>query len=143
MVDIVCFSFSDDLSLLNYFNNFISVLCIVVLWGARGGGGVRDTAYRVVAEHVRTASVAIADGALPSTDGRGYVVRRVLRRALRYALVTLQPKAATATADTSTATSYLHLLCSWCFCKLIMLLPATVFVLVASQTHTSATSGSR
>lgn len=44
-----------------------------------------DTAYRVIADHIRTLSFSITDGAVPDSDGRGYVVRRVLRRGVRYA----------------------------------------------------------
>ncbi len=54
------------------------------LTGARYGAGQRsDVSLRVVADHVRTSVMLIGDGVLPGNEGRGYVLRRMMRRAIR------------------------------------------------------------
>jgi alanyl-tRNA synthetase len=52
-------------------------------YGAEDPDGV-FMAYRVVADHIRTLTFSLTDGATPSSEGRGYVLRRILRRAVRY-----------------------------------------------------------
>ena len=57
---------------------------------AYGKAEKTDVAMRVVADHLRAVSFAIADGQLPSNNGAGYVIRRVLRRAVRYGFTFLK-----------------------------------------------------
>lgn len=72
--------------------NFDTDLFMPIIKAAEEISGVKygankedDVAFKVIADHIRTVAFAIGDGALPSNEGRGYVLRRLLRRAVRYA----------------------------------------------------------
>lgn len=59
--------------------------------GAEDVDGI-DMAYRVLADHARTLTIALSDGGYPDNTGRGYVLRRILRRAVRYSSEKLNAK---------------------------------------------------
>lgn len=50
-----------------------------------GEGGITDASYKIIADHIRTVAFAVGDHALPSNEGRGYILRRLIRRSVRYA----------------------------------------------------------
>ncbi|MFF2749212.1 alanine--tRNA ligase [Kitasatospora sp. NPDC058048] len=69
--------------------------------GSGSGSGKEKVSFQVVSEHARSIAYLIADGVLPAKDGRGYVLRRLMRRAIRHArlLGIDQPALAPATAS--------------------------------------------
>jgi len=75
-------------------SNFDTDLFIPLIEQASAIAGVKyktndefDVALKVVADHIRTVAFSVGDGVLPSNEGRGYVIRRLLRRAVRYGKV--------------------------------------------------------
>ena len=72
-------------------NNFETDLFFPIIEKASGLSGVSygqsdagDVALKVISDHTRAIAFMISDGILPSNEGRGYVLRRILRRAVRY-----------------------------------------------------------
>ncbi|OHB57334.1 MAG: alanine--tRNA ligase [Planctomycetes bacterium GWF2_42_9] len=70
-----------DTDLFTQILNAIGILCNQEYQGTMEK---RDIAFRVISDHLRTLVFAITDGCMPSNDGRGYVLRRILRRAARF-----------------------------------------------------------
>src|SRR5256714_7536236 len=70
-------------------NYDIDLFRALILASAEASGtdpdGPQRISHRVIADHLRASSFLIADGVLPSNEGRGYVLRRIMRRAMRYA----------------------------------------------------------
>ena len=64
---------------IDLFDNLISTICEVI-----GTNDRKHHSVRVIADHIRSCSFLVADGVLPSNEGRGYVLRRIIRRAVRH-----------------------------------------------------------
>ena len=60
---------------------------IAELAGRQPGDGAEVFPYRVIADHARACTFLVCDGVIPGNEGRGYVLRRILRRAVRYGKV--------------------------------------------------------
>ncbi len=69
---------------IDLFSAIISNLEIISNQRYSGSDSMQDVAFRVIADHLRAVSFCIADGQLPGSNGAGYVIRRVLRRAIRF-----------------------------------------------------------
>ncbi|MCV6604933.1 MAG: alanine--tRNA ligase, partial [Porticoccaceae bacterium] len=68
---------------IDLFRNLIAAAADITGEAALGKEGLENKSLRVIADHIRSSSFLIVDGVLPSNEGRGYVLRRIIRRALR------------------------------------------------------------
>ncbi|MGS2724077.1 alanine--tRNA ligase [Porticoccus sp. GXU_MW_L64] len=68
---------------IDLFRNLIAAAAEVTGEAALGKEGLQNKSLRVIADHIRSSAFLIVDGVLPSNEGRGYVLRRIIRRALR------------------------------------------------------------
>jgi alanyl-tRNA synthetase len=66
------------------FSGTIEAIAAITKQSYKGGDDKASVSFRVLADHIRAISFTIADGQLPSNTGAGYVIRRILRRAVRY-----------------------------------------------------------
>jgi alanyl-tRNA synthetase len=64
---------------------FVALIAAISELTGVSGNGPQKASHRVIADHLRASSFLIADGVLPSNEGRGYVLRRIMRRAMRHA----------------------------------------------------------
>jgi alanyl-tRNA synthetase len=64
---------------------FRAIIHVVAELTGVDAGGPQKASHRVIADHLRATAFLIADGVLPSNEGRGYVLRRIMRRAMRHA----------------------------------------------------------
>ncbi len=76
------------------FQSIISKISEITGLEYKAGDSMQDIAIRVVADHLRAVSFSIAEGQLPSNNKAGYVIRRILRRAVRYSYSFLDRKEA-------------------------------------------------
>ena len=67
-----------------YVDSFVALIRTIAELTGADPQGQQKASPRVIADHLRASSFLISDGVLPSNEGRGYVLRRIMRRAMRH-----------------------------------------------------------